>query len=79
MKAWLKISALISLTLIVWGLSAWLRHQNFEPPELNQWGFGCDAETYWDLAGNMLAGRGFVDSPHDSHFFGISRRLSSVY
>ncbi len=69
MKAWLKISALVSLTLIVWGLSAWLRYQYFEPPELNHWGFGTDASTYWDLAGNMLAGRGFVDSPGLGHAF----------
>ena len=69
MKAWLKISGLVSLTLIVWGFSAWLRYQYFEPPELIQWGFGTDASTYWDLASNMLAGRGFVDSPGLGHAF----------
>ncbi len=69
MKVWVKISALISLTLIVWGISAWLRYQNLEPPELNPWGFGCDSIFYWDLAGNMLAGRGFVNSPGLGHEF----------
>lgn len=50
-------------------LSALLRYSNFDPPAHNRWGFGCDADTYWDLSGNLLARQAFVDSPGMGHAF----------
>lgn len=40
---------------------------NFLPFDLSQkdrlFGYGSDSEVYWDLAGNLAEGRGFVHSP----------------
>jgi hypothetical protein len=43
--------------------SFFLRYTHFTPPTLNAYGFGSDSDVYWDLAGNLTAGRGYVSSP----------------
>lgn len=40
-----------------------LRYTHFIPATLNAYGFGSDADVYWDLSGNLLNGRGYTVSP----------------
>ena len=69
MKSLFKSLKLLIVVLVAWGFSLGLRYQHFDPPSLNQWGFGSDASSYWDLSGNLLSGRGFSDSPGMGHVF----------
>jgi hypothetical protein len=65
-----KTALTVAIAAIIGGLtSRSLRYWQFVPSDDAQWGFAADAVSYWSLAGNLLAGRGFVDGPGGGHLF----------